>query len=200
MRIWRIWTTVTTALGIITFANAMGSAEPTQDVDCTPTARPSAKATADIRNADWCNIPPSFGSGTIKDGSAEYHEYDELGAEHDTIITRLRSVTYGDIDGGKSPVEAFVVVEQNVYYARRNQPSNRTTIYAYRSGKPGSSEPEVWSQIPTGTPVVDITVRKGRVSVTSGPTDQRNTINYRFRKNGTAVQVGKPVNSSDVSR
>ena len=127
-------------------------------------AKGTAKPTA-ITAVDWCAAPGVAMMGVLVDGKSEMHEYDELGGPHDTILTRIVSVDYADVDGDRK-LEALVVIEREVWFATRDQASrsSEVAVYEWRRGAAVRM-----AALPAGTPVTALSVRRGVVSMTSGP-------------------------------
>ena len=86
------------------------------------TVKPAA-----ITAVDWCSATGVAMMGALVDGKSELHEYEELGQPHDTILTRIVSVDYADVDGDRRP-EALVVIEQTAWFATRDEASVSTDV------------------------------------------------------------------------
>ena len=124
----------------------------------------TAKPTA-ITAVDWCSATGVAMMGALVDGKSELHEYEELGQPHDTILTRIASVDYADVDGDRRP-EALVVIEQTAWFATRDEPSVSTDVAVYEWRRGAAVR---MATLPAGSPVTALSVRRGVVTMTSGP-------------------------------
>ena len=124
------------------------------------TAKPAA-----ITAVDWCSAPGVAMMGALVDGKSELHEYEELGQPHDTILTRIVSVDYADVDGDRRP-EALVVIEQTAWFATRDEASVSTDVAVYEWRRGAAVR---MATLPAGSPVTALSVRRGVVTMTSGP-------------------------------
>jgi hypothetical protein len=111
----------------------------------------------------------------MREGHSSVHLYADIGEPHDTIAATLRGVIYGDLDGDKRP-EAAVVIESSTWIGRTGDHSGGTSVYVY---KLAGGKPTLIGSIPAGTPVDAITIRKGIVTVTSGPAHAKATMRFR---------------------
>lgn len=111
-------------------AGAVASSAPPPVVDAGAQPRDAClRKNQSIRSADWSNC--SFGAfGKLRDGRSEAHEYDALGGPHDTIITKLIGVGYGDVDGDGIE-DAVVAITERVHYARGKNTSEHGHVYVY---------------------------------------------------------------------
>lgn len=118
-----------------------------------------------ITTVDWCTLDGVAWKGSLVDGRSSVHLYRDLGKPHDTISTRIVSVDYADLDGDRRP-EAFVVIERATWIADRAEPSVGTdvAVYAWRRGAAVRL-----AELPAGTPITDLTIGRGVVTMTSGP-------------------------------
>ena len=97
------------------------SAEPRPDDDvptdawqrCAQVAESVVSSPRSIRDVDWCNHEYIAGLVELRDGTAELHEYMELGGEHDTHIWKLIEVVYGDVDGDGRDEAAVLIHSEN---------------------------------------------------------------------------------------
>jgi hypothetical protein len=156
-------------------------AKPLPKIDCDVEA---PKQASRIQEHDWCN-ERSIGPEGLHNGRSDYHEYQDLGEPHDSILTRLRSVVYGDITGDNA-AEAFVVVEQTISLAKG--PASITTdirVYRWSDGKVA-----YLGSIDAGTLVTDVSFRKQRFVVISGPKKDRTVNTYVVTKEGTIEKFG----------
>ena len=153
--------TLAATLGLGLFAATAHATPPTPLVCGAPPAAPPRAITA----VDWCNLDGVAWKGRLVDGHSEVHLYSDLGKPHDTISTRIVSVDYADLDGDRRP-EAFVVVERATWTGGRAEPSVGTDVlvYAWRRGAPVRL-----AELPAGSPITDLTIRRGVVTMTSGP-------------------------------
>lgn len=153
--------TLVATLGLGLLATASQAAPPTPLTCGTPPASPPRAITA----VDWCNLDGVAWKGRLVDGHSEVHLYRDLGKPHDTIATRIVSVDYADLDGDRRP-EAFVVVERTSWTGDRAEPSVYADVfvYAWRRGAPVRL-----AELPTGTPLTDLTIRRSVVELVSGP-------------------------------
>jgi hypothetical protein len=144
-------------VGLMFSVMSSATAAPLPKIDCDVEA---PKQASRIQAHDWCN-ERSIGPKGLHNGRSDYHEYQDLGEPHDSILTRLRSVVYSDITGDNA-AEAIVVVEQTISLAKG--PASITT---------------------------DIRVyRKRRLVVTSGPKKDRTVNTYVVTKEGTIEKFG----------
>jgi hypothetical protein len=143
----------------------------------TPAAcdRPPPAKARGLAAIDWCNFDVGAWMGPLHRGRTEVHLYNDLDQAHDTIATTLRTIDYADLDGDRRP-EAFLAIERTTWIAERDQPSGGTSIavYTLRAGKP-----ERLGSIPVGTPVLELTVKKGVVELVSGPDRARTRHRWR---------------------
>jgi len=154
--------TVIAAVALVMMARVSVAAPPTPLV-CgggKATAKPAA-----ITAVDWCSAPGVAMMGALVDGKSELHEYEELGQPHDTILTRIASVDYADVDGDRRP-EALVVIEQTAWFATRDEPSVSTDVAVYEWRRGAAVR---MATLPAGSPVTALSVRRGVVTMTSGP-------------------------------
>lgn len=160
---------------LLAVAPAAWAARPTGLVCGSTKGAPRA---AGIAGVDWCSAEGVAMMGALVDGKSEIHEYEELGQPHDTILTRIVSVDYADVDGDRRP-EALVVVEQTAWFATRNEPSvsSEVQVYAWRRGARVRL-----GTLPSGTPVIDLAVRRGVIAMVSGPDRARTRHRWLSRK------------------
>lgn len=155
----------TLALGLLgslgSLAATAHAAPPTPLACGTPPTAPPRAITA----VDWCSLDGVAWKGRLVDGHSEVHLYRDLGKPHDTISTRIVAVDYADLDGDRRP-EAFVVVERATWIADRAEPSVGTDVlvFAWRRGAPVRL-----GELPVGTPITDLAIRRGVVTIVSGP-------------------------------
>ena len=171
-------------LVVVSHATAGTLAKPACDASTTPTTTKSPRT---LRDVDWCNFDYGGGlRGPLKNGRSELHEYEDMGQPHDTILTRLAGLTYGDLDGDGT-VEAAVAIATSAYFARSGRESHSTTIHVYRLVR---GTPTKLGSIPSGTPVSSITFGTRTLTVTSGT--PATTTRYRHAKDTfTAIVDGK---------
>jgi len=116
-----------------TIADAAGGAAPEatreDEWDACPPVAGITRAT-DVTQVDWCSCGGLSRFGTMKACHAELHEYESLGGPHDTSITRVLDVAYGDLDGD-GVAEAVVPVLLIDHYARAGTSSERGVLFVY---------------------------------------------------------------------
>ncbi len=153
--------TLAATLGLGLLAATAHAAPPTPLACGAPPTAPPRTITA----VDWCTLDGVAWKGRLVGGRNEVHLYSDLGKPHDTISTRIVSVDYADLDGDRRP-EAFVVIERATWIADRAEPSVGTdlVVYAWRRGAPVRL-----AELPAGTPITDLTIRRGVVAMVSGP-------------------------------
>ncbi len=142
---------------------ATSLASPPTPLRCDGAAPPSPpRAIADVA---WCSLDGVAWKGPLVRGRSEVHLYSDLGQPHDTISTRIASVDLADLDGDRRP-EAFVVIERSTWIADREQPSvgSDLAVYAWRRGALVRL-----ATLPAGTPITDLTIRRGVIAMVSGP-------------------------------
>lgn len=174
------------ALVVVGLLASHAAAEKRVDPACGPPAKKKTLRT--MRDVDWCNFDFGFWKGPLREGRSSVHLYADLGEPHDTIAASLRGVIYGDFDGDKR-LDAAIVIESATWIGRTGAHSGSTTVYLYTLAK---GRPTGLGSVPAGTPVDDITLGKGIVTVTSGPANGKATLRYR-RVKGEFVEV-KPSN------
>ncbi len=88
-----------------------------------------------VRAVDFCACSALSHHGTMRNCRAELHEYEQLGAPHDTLLTRVIDVAYGDLDGDGRE-EAAVAIQEVVHYARSgtHHESGRVEIFGVVGG------------------------------------------------------------------
>lgn len=87
------------------------------------------RAADSVRTIDWCDR--DYGAwAKLTDGRANLHEYEEMGAPHDTSIWKLADVAYGDVDGDGQEEAAVFVTEEN--YGADGGESLSGTVYLFR--------------------------------------------------------------------
>lgn len=128
-----------------------------------------------LRDVDWCNADVGGWKGKLREGHSSVHLYADLGEPHDTIATTLRGIVYGDLDGDKR-LEAALVIESSTWIGKTGDHSGGTGVSLYKLVR---GKPTRIGSIPAGTPVRAITIRKGVVTVTSGPDTARTTTRWR---------------------
>lgn len=112
-----------------------------------------------LREVDWCNSPAAI--TTLKDGKAEYHEYEDLGGPHDTYLFRLGHVAYGDLDGD-GVEDAVVTIDEVGHLAKGGQYAKATvTVWRWTMG---SAAP---TKSVTAYGVVEATIAKKVLEVRS---------------------------------
>lgn len=136
-----------------------------------------------ITAVDWCSATGVAMMGALVDGKSEIHEYEELGQPHDTILTRIVGVDYADLDGDRRP-EALVVVEQTAWFASRNEPSVSTEVLVYEWRRGAAVR---MATLPAGSPVTELAVRRGVVTMVSGPDAATTRHRWSSRKRAFAT-------------
>lgn len=165
-------------LGAVAMTLGAAGAAEARPVTAAACDRPAPTVARPRRAADvdWCNAGVGGMKGRLVRGSADLHLYSDLGRPHDTISTTLRSVDYGDVDGD-GRAEAVLVIERTTWIANRDTSSSASDVlvYAVRRGRPVQL-----GSIPAGTPVTDLTIARGRVTLVSGPDGA--TTAWRWRR------------------
>lgn len=110
-------------------ASSAAEAAPDDAWDACPPL-PGIVRPADVTQVDWCSCGGLSRFGTMKACHAELHEYESLGGPHDTSITRVLDVAYGDLDGD-GVAEAVVPVLRIDDYARAGTSHERGTLFVY---------------------------------------------------------------------
>jgi hypothetical protein len=128
-------------------------------------------------------VGPRSGSGAapLVAGRAEVHLDEPDGQGHDTTITTLRSIDFADVDGDRRP-EAMLVLERAHWSAAGVEASRSSdlVIFTVRGGRPHRL-----TALPIGTPVDDLVVRRGVVTLVSGP--DRATTRWRWDRRRQAL-------------
>lgn len=88
-----------------------------------------------VRDVDFCACSALSHHGTMRACRAELHEYEQLGGPHDTLITRVVEVAYGDLDGDGRE-EAAVALREIVHMARSgtHHESGRLEVFGVKGG------------------------------------------------------------------
>ena len=170
-----LWQMIARVVVVLALLAAPASADPVRKPTCAdPPAKP--RAPREITDVDWCNHDFLITKGPLRRGSSSLHLYRSLGGPHDTIITTLAGIVYGDLDGDRKP-EAAIVLEKATWTASRNEPATNTDVYVYTFAR---GKPVMIGAAGAGRPVHDITFKRGVISVTSG--DPKQTARYRRGK------------------
>ncbi len=161
----------------VVLPTSLRAAPPTL-VRCGP---PTSSAGPGVRAIDWCNAEVGAWGGALASGRAEVRLDDPEARGHDTTTTTLRSVDYGDVDGDRRP-DAVLVLERASWVGDRPQAlvSSDLAIFTVRGGRP-----HLLARVPAGTPVLDLTIRRGVIAVVSGPDRARQR--WRWDPRGRAL-------------
>jgi hypothetical protein len=143
--------------------------------------QPPAPAGRGVRAIDWCRAEVGVWGGPLVAGRAEVHLDEPDGQGHDTTITTLRSIDFADVDGDRRP-EAMLVLERAHWSAAGVEASRSSdlVIFTIRGGRPHRL-----TALPIGTPVDDLVVRRGVVTLVSGP--DRATTRWRWDRRRQAL-------------
>lgn len=145
-----------------------GRAAPPTGARCGPSSpptSPTSPAGPGVRAIDWCNAEVGVWGGALAAGRAEVHLDDPEGRGHDTTTTTLRSIDYADVDGDGRP-EALLVLERASWVGDRPEAmvGSDLAVFTVRGGRP-----TLVASLPIGTPVLDLTIRRGTIAMVSGP-------------------------------
>jgi hypothetical protein len=101
---------------------------------CKAANEPKARY-ASVREVDWCNQGYAPVVSTLRQGRGELHEYEQLGAPHDTYLARLDAVAYGDLDDDGRPEVALLIEERAEYASGASHAEHVVYVLRVRDGR-----------------------------------------------------------------